>query len=218
MQANFGLASAMIGIALSAVTARAGEITVDIGSLANEPWTYVGPNDFLIINGSTFPTGNQNFGGVPFAIPTGPNNYWAGAAAANFGPGTVSLTIPVGVSGVTSVFTLLNSMWGWAGPAAYLYVTFTGSDGATVTKPLVGNVNVRDSRWGGSQQKSAHCRPSVGQRQHRSSRRGWAETDFPSLPKSVRTTSPTCCATGHRWLGPTIGDCRRRAVPQRIAW
>jgi hypothetical protein len=139
------LASIIVAVAVSCAPAlRAGEIPIDISSLANEPWTYVGPNDFLIINGSTFPTGTQNFGGVPFAIPTGPNNYWAAAAAANFGPGVVSLTIPVGVSGVTSVFTVLNTMWGWAGPKAYLFITFNGSNGTTETVPLVGNVNVRD--------------------------------------------------------------------------
>jgi hypothetical protein len=139
------LASIILAVAVSsAPSVRAGEIPIDISSLANEPWTYVGPDDFLIINGSTFPTGTQNFGGVPFAIPAGPNNYWAAGAAAGFGPGTVSLTIPVGVFGVTSVFTLLNTMWGWAGPQAYLFITFNGSNGATETVPLVGNVNVRD--------------------------------------------------------------------------
>jgi hypothetical protein len=142
MKAKFRVACTLM--AFAAASARAAEIPIDLSSLANEPWTYVGPNDFLIINGDTFPTGSQNFGGVRFAIPTGPNNYWAGAAAANFGPGVVRLTIPVGVSGVTSAFTLLNSMWGFAGPTAYLCITFTGSDGATVTQPLVGNVNVRD--------------------------------------------------------------------------
>jgi len=144
MRGNSQFACSALAIAFTAVTACAGEIPIDMSALANEPWTYVGPNDFLIINGSTFPAGAHNFGGVPFAIPTGPNNYWAGAAAANFGPGTVSLTIPVGVYGVTSAFTLLNSMWGWAGPNAYLFVTFSGSDGATATVPLVGNVSVRD--------------------------------------------------------------------------
>src|ERR1039457_3438937 len=100
-----------------------------------------------INNGSTFPTGNQNFGGVPFAIPTGPNTYWNGGVSANCESGTVSLTIPVGVSGVTSAFTWLNTMWGQAGPYAYLFITFNtfnGSNGATVTQPLVGGVNVRD--------------------------------------------------------------------------
>jgi hypothetical protein len=67
-----------------------------------------------------------------------------GAAAADCEAGTVSLTVPVGVPGVTSVFTLLNTFWSQPGPKAYLFVTFTGSDGATVTQPLVGGVNVRD--------------------------------------------------------------------------
>ena len=77
-------------------------------------------------------------------FPTGPNNAWLGAVAAECGAGAVRLTIPVGVQGVTSVFTLLNSMWGQFGPQAYLFVTFEGSDGASWTVPLVGNVNVRD--------------------------------------------------------------------------
>src|ERR1022692_267985 len=145
MKADSHLACSIIAIAFTAAaSARAGEIPIDISGLVNEPWTFSGPDGAGIINGSTYPTGNQNFGGIPFAIPIGPNNYWEGAAAANFGSGTVSLTIPIGVPGVTSVFTLLNSMWGHAGPQAYLFVTFNGSNGATATQPLVGNVNVRD--------------------------------------------------------------------------
>jgi hypothetical protein len=101
MKAIRSFACSFIAITLTAASARAGEIPIDISSLANEPWTFVGPNGFIITNGSTFPTGNQNFGGVPFTIPAGPNNYWAGGAAADFGAGTVSLTIPVGMSGVT---------------------------------------------------------------------------------------------------------------------
>jgi len=142
MKGNSRLTCSIIAIAFAAASARAGEISIDISSLANEPWTFTGPTH--IINPSTFPIGNQNFGGVPFAIPTGPNNFWLGAAAANFGSGVVSLTIPVGVQGVTSVFTLLNTFWSQPGPNAYLYITFTGSAGATVTQPLVGGVNVRD--------------------------------------------------------------------------
>jgi hypothetical protein len=71
MKANSRYACSLITVAFTAAAVRAGEIPIDIGALANEPWTYVGPNDFLIINGSTFPTGNQNFGGVPLAIPAG---------------------------------------------------------------------------------------------------------------------------------------------------
>lgn len=109
----------------------------------NEPWTYSACFGG-IINGYTFPTANQNFGGVPFSIAIGPNNYWSGADAANCGSDTAVLTIPVGLSGVTSVFTVLGTAWGQPGPHAYLSVTFNGSNGATYTRRLVGGVNVRD--------------------------------------------------------------------------
>jgi hypothetical protein len=129
---------------LLAANCLAGELPIDLTTLANEPWTFTGPNDFVITNGSGFPTGAWNFGGVPFMISAGPNNYWAGGAAANFGSGAVSLTIPIGVYGVRSVFTILNSMWGQFGPNAYLFLTFTGSDGAHEEVRLVGNIDVRD--------------------------------------------------------------------------
>jgi len=141
MRTLCGCACAML--ALSAA-AHAGQTIIDISSLVNEPWTFVGPSACAVSNGSTFPTGYQNFGGVPLSIPSGPNNTWLGCAAANYGSGTVSLTIPVGISGVTSAFTLVNSMWGQYGPQSYLSITFNGSGGATYTQPLAGNVNVRD--------------------------------------------------------------------------
>jgi hypothetical protein len=145
VKVNTRFACSIVALAFAAVSARAGEIPIDISSLVNEPWTFSDdPVGFAIFNGNTFPTGSQNFGGIPFAIPTGPNNYWAGGAAADFGAGTVRLTIPIGQSGVTSVFTLINTMWGEPGPDAYLYVTFTWSNGATATQPLVGDVNVRN--------------------------------------------------------------------------
>ena len=99
----------LVTIVVTAALARAGEITVDINSLLNEPWTFQGPAH--IINPSTLPVGDQNFGGVPFTIPTGPNNFRLGAAVAGFRPGTVGLTVPVGVQGVTSVFAPLNTFW-----------------------------------------------------------------------------------------------------------
>ena len=150
MKANCRLAVSLIAIAFAAVSARAGEIPIDNSGLVNEPWTFLGPGAY-ILNGSTFPTASQNFGGVPFAIPAGPNNYWNGGAAADMGSGIVSVTIPVGVSGVTSTFTLLNTMWSQPGPKAYVFVTFTGSEGATVTQPLVGGVNIRDYNNDGGQ-------------------------------------------------------------------
>src|ERR1022692_1140988 len=38
-----------------AATARDGEVSVDISALANEPLTYVGPDDFFITNGTAWP-------------------------------------------------------------------------------------------------------------------------------------------------------------------
>jgi hypothetical protein len=141
-------ACSIVAIALTAAaSARAGEIPIDVSGQVNEPWSFVGPAQ--VSGGSNYPTGSQNFGGVPFSIPAGPNNYWNAGAAADFGSGTVSITIPVGIAGVTSAFTLLNTMWGQPGPAAYISVTFNGSAGATYSQPLVGNVNVRDYNVGG---------------------------------------------------------------------
>jgi len=143
MKASFRFVRIMAAIAFTGASARAGETPIDISSLVNAAWTSAFC-DNSILNATTFPSGSQNFGGVPFAIPAGPNNYWSGSLAGNCGSGIVSLTIPVGLSGVTSAFTLLNTFRGQAGPNAYLYITFTGSDGATATQPLVGGVNVRD--------------------------------------------------------------------------
>jgi hypothetical protein len=139
MKSNSAFACSIIAIAFTAAaSARAGEIPIDISGLVNAPWTY------QLTNGSGFPTGNQNFGGVPFSIPVGPNNWWSALLATDGGPGTATLTIPVGVTGVTSAFTLLNTECGQLGPAAYLFVTFKWSNGATATQQLVGDVNVRD--------------------------------------------------------------------------
>ncbi|HUE05780.1 MAG TPA: hypothetical protein VMR62_39930 [Bryobacteraceae bacterium] len=148
MKADFSVSYLILAIAFTAASSRAGEIPIDISALVNVLWT--SPFcDNSIVNGSTFPSGSQNYGGVPFDIPTNPNNYWSGSVAGNCGSGTVSLTIPVGVSGVTSVFTLLNTFRSEAGPDPYLYVTFTGSGGASATRPLVGGVNVRNYNSGG---------------------------------------------------------------------
>jgi hypothetical protein len=111
----------------AAVPARAAEIPIDISGFVNAPWTFSTCGVGFILNGDTFPTGSQNFG-VPFAIPTGPNNVWLGAVAADCGAGTLRLTIPVDVPGVRSVFTLLNTFWGEQGPSAYLFVT-SGQNG-----------------------------------------------------------------------------------------
>jgi len=202
MTTGFPLAGCIAALTLATAGARAGEIPIDISSLVNEPWTFSnGTGGATIYNGDTFPIGAQVFGGVPFAIPTGPNNYWNAAASANFGPGTVSLTIPVGVHGVTSVFTLLNTFWGWAGPKAYVYVTFTGSDGATATLPLVGDVNIRDYNQDGNTNTINNTstiqvwQNGLGQRLDRQ------EYILPAAFRSQTLTSVTITDTGNQGSG-----------------
>jgi hypothetical protein len=112
MNANLRIACSLIAIEFTAfAAASAGETSIDISNLVSEPWTFDLPSGG-IINGSTFPTGSLNLGGVPFVIPTGPNNYWQAAAAANYESGVASLTIPVGVYGVTSPGALAQLLRG----------------------------------------------------------------------------------------------------------
>ena len=133
---------------LGSLGVRAAEVNIDLSGVANEPWTFT-VGSCLVANGDTFPTGLQNFAGVPFLISPGPNNIWSGCAAANEGPGSVGLTIPVNVYGVTSAFTVINTDWGIPAPISDLYVTFKGSGGARMTVPLLGNVTVRDHNQDG---------------------------------------------------------------------
>jgi hypothetical protein len=212
MKADFRLAYLVVAAAFSAVSACAGETPIDISSLVNEPRTFPGLNG--ITNGNTFPTGSQNFGGVPFAIPTGPNNYWNGGAAANFGPGVVSLTIPVGVQGVTSAFTLLNAMWCQPGPTSNLYITFTGSNGATVTQPLVGNVNLRDYNQDGGANSINNTSTIQAWTNGEGQRIDRQEYILPAAFATQVLTSVTITDTGHEdfsravFSGLTVSTCR----------
>ncbi len=119
---------------------------VDISSQANFSWSGSG----LLPDA---PTGSATLGGIPFNIASNGagNQAWNGAVAAggapngsNGGPGTESITMDVNVYGITNVYTLINTWWGQAGPNCYAWLTFTGSSGATYTKDLVGNVDIRD--------------------------------------------------------------------------
>ncbi len=94
---------------------------------------------------STLPTGIQTFNGTNFNIAgaNGGNNAWFSSVAANNGPGTVSVTIPVNVVGATSVSTLMNTFWGQSG-TSYDMITFTGTGGVSYSVNLTGNSSVRD--------------------------------------------------------------------------
>lgn len=84
-----------------------------------------------MVNCTALPSGSQVFNGQNFDIAgaNGGNNAWFSSAAANNGPGSVSLTIPVNVANVVSAYTLMNTFWGQSGATPYDSVTFTGSLG-----------------------------------------------------------------------------------------
>ena len=121
---------------------------VDFSSQAN--WTWAGFENAPTLPVGVFlpgaPTGMTTLGGVPFDIKSNNSGYqaWNAYLAANEGTGQVSLTTNVNVYGVTNVYTLINTFWGPPGPDAYTSLIFTGSDGATYTKPLIGLDDIRD--------------------------------------------------------------------------
>lgn len=83
-------------------------------------------------------------GDVPFDIPeTGPNT-WFAAHAADGGPDVVSVTVPIGLDGVTGIYTLINTLWGVSGSPALARLRFDFDDGTTYFKFLIGDVDIRD--------------------------------------------------------------------------
>ena len=97
------------------------------------------------------PTGLVTLGGIPFNIKSNSMGFeaWSAQVAADGGNAPVSVTIAVGVYGVTNVYTLINSMWGVPGPSSDASLVFTGSAGTNYTYPLVGNSNIRNWVPGG---------------------------------------------------------------------
>lgn len=88
--------------------------------------------------GTTYPSGAQIYGGVPFAIPaTGPNAWFSAS-----GPAT--LDIALDVPGAAGVHSIMNTFWGEQSPGSFAQVEFFGSAGAYFKKDLDGNVDVRD--------------------------------------------------------------------------
>jgi hypothetical protein len=83
-------------------------------------------------------------GGVPFDIPSVGPNMWSAADAAGGGPGVVSVTVPIGMSGVRGVHTLINTLWGVSGSPALAHLIFNFDDGTSFIKPLIGDVDIRD--------------------------------------------------------------------------
>jgi hypothetical protein len=93
---------------------------------------------------ANYPTGDVTLGGIPFSIPTSPNNNtWD----SNIGTGTQVLVIPVNLSGVKEIHTLINTSWGYPGDQ-FTTLDFNWSGGLTVQVVLTDGVDIRDW-WNG---------------------------------------------------------------------
>jgi hypothetical protein len=134
----------------SALPARATEsyAQVDFSSQANFTWASpdAPPGEPVATRLPGAPTGMTTLGGIPFDITSNANGKqaWHADVAANGNSGEFSLSMNVGVYGVTNAYTLINTWEGKPGPSAYASLVFTGSAGATYTKYLVGGVDIRD--------------------------------------------------------------------------
>jgi hypothetical protein len=149
--AKVAVALAM-GVSIAASAAQAATYTtVDLTPYVNEGFTnswFINGGDFAPLGGTTS-TGNQG-STVPFAIANpsdgngDANNFWFGlysGAGSLFGP-LGSVTIPVAVSGVTTVYTLADNTFGTYGNTEFS-VTFNGT-GGSITGLYVGGDNTKD--------------------------------------------------------------------------
>lgn len=126
--------------------AWAGFQTVDLSGIVNVPFSGE-------INGSTFPTGSQTYNGVPFDIANvaitggGYNNFWTGGGSTTAATATYTVTLTFNnILNVTNVYTMINTLWGTTNtnPTPLSIAFNAGNGGASYTKDLVGNVDVRD--------------------------------------------------------------------------
>jgi hypothetical protein len=124
---------ACLAVASSAWAQTYTTITLPSEALNADIRTWSAGGDYAYL----YPSSSQTTGsGVPFVF------------AANAAGNTVlndytAFDIPVGVGGVSTVYTLINSSFG-AGGANIGQLTFTGSHGDTYSVDLIESVNVRD--------------------------------------------------------------------------
>jgi hypothetical protein len=125
---------------LTLATAVAQQHPINISAKANFNWCSATP-----INCTTYPFGTKSYNGVTFDIPgtATTDNVWSAYQAANTGSEKVSVTIPVNIKGVKTVYTLMDTEWG-STAKGLLDITFTGTGGATWSYDPIGNVSIRD--------------------------------------------------------------------------
>jgi hypothetical protein len=156
MQPFMRKALVLAGILLTGMvpSAMANDVTVDLSNYLNLGFTnswFINGAEFAPIIGTTF--GNQG-SSVPFQVADAPdtsgqggnNNFWFGLWG---GPGNqlfgspLSVTIPIGMAGVSTVYTLADNTFGTSGNTEFS-VTFTPTVGAPITGFYVGSDNTKD--------------------------------------------------------------------------
>jgi hypothetical protein len=130
----------LLTFVLTLATAVAQQHPINISSKANSNWCSTAP-----INCTTLPFGTKSYDGVTFDIPgtATTHNVWSAYEATNGGSEKVSITIPVNIKDVKTVYTLMNTDWG-STAKGLLAIKFTGTNGATWTYDPIGDVNIRD--------------------------------------------------------------------------
>jgi hypothetical protein len=139
---NRTLLTVLLILCVGTGLANAATKTISLSSFVNDSWC----GDALL-GCTTFPYGTKHYDAIGYDILGNKqgtvNTAWFASKAAGEGSGTVSITIPVNVAKVKTVYTLMNTEWG-STQSGLIAITFTGSGGATWTFDLTGGVNVRD--------------------------------------------------------------------------
>jgi len=99
-----------------------------------------------------FPLSSQTYlGGVPFKQSDLQGQVWNGAYLADgstqSGSSAQTLTINTNVADARGFYSVINTWWGQPGPSSYASLTFNFSDSSSMTKNLVGNVDIRDFNY-----------------------------------------------------------------------
>src|ERR1700685_3260703 len=108
---NGKLSILLLTVCLATGLANAAQKKISISSFANNTWCGEG-----LLGCSTFPYGTKHYDGITYTVLGSKkgtvNTAWFAADAPGQGSGTVSITIPVNVAKVKTVYTLMNTEWG----------------------------------------------------------------------------------------------------------
>lgn len=135
-----------------------------VGSSNTAPAT---PSAFTgYVQTGLIPSGNTLTGSVTFAMIAEPSgsgnskNIWGAGGSTSTSPANSTIVVPIGVSGVTDVWTMLNNVWGVAGSQDTTLDFYFGA-GSNSTAGLT-DVTVRLLNSSNSESGTGQIRASVG--------------------------------------------------------